>query len=93
MKMKNGVKKKILEVVNSGEKGFSTIELIMVIVIAGVVSAIAIPRIGNISEIDIYATARQVKADIHYAQQLSMSKFMKTTITFDGGDNTYNITI
>ncbi len=92
MKINSGVKKKVLEVVNRGEKGFSLIELIMVIVIGGIISAIAIPRIASISDVDLYATARQVKADIHFSQQLAMGKFMKTTITFTNGTDAYSIT-
>ncbi len=91
MKMKSVVKKKFQEVVNRNKEGFTTIELIIVIVIVGILSAIAIPKISSISDVDLYATARQVKSDIRFAQQLAMSKFMKTTITFAGGSDTYTI--
>ena len=89
--MKIRVTKKFQKVVNKNEKGFTIIELIIVIVIAGILSAIAIPKISSISDVDLYATARQVKSDIRFAQQLAMSKFMKTTITFAGGADTYTI--
>jgi hypothetical protein len=42
--------------------------------------------------VDLYSTARQVKSDIRLAQQLAMSKYMKTTITFGAGADTYSIT-
>jgi prepilin-type N-terminal cleavage/methylation domain-containing protein len=83
--MKNSVKKKFLEAVDRNEKGFTTIELIIVIVIAGIMAAVAIPKMNHISEVDLYTTARQVKSDIRYAQQLAMSKYTNTTITFNGG--------
>ncbi len=89
--MESGVKNEFQEVVNSDEKGYSLIELIMVIVIAGIIAGIAIPKINNISEVDIYATARQVKSDIRFTQQLAMSKFMQTTITFAANSDTYVI--
>ena len=55
-------------------------------------AAVAIPKMGNVSAVDLYTTARQVKSDIRYAQQLAMSKYTKTTITFNGSADTYSIT-
>ncbi len=88
--MKSGVKEKFRRVVIN-EKGFTTLELIFVIVIAGIMAAIAIPRMGNVSNVDAYTTARQVKSDIRYTQQRAMSKFKKTRIEFVGGADTYSI--
>ena len=93
MIMKSGIKKRVQEVVVSkNEKGFTTIELIIVIVIAGIMAAIAIPRMDNINTVDLYTTARQVKSDIRYTQELAMAKYMQTTITFNAGADTYTIT-
>ncbi len=86
------IKKKFQEVVNRNEKGFTIFEVIIVIVIVGIMAAIAIPKMNNVTTVDLYATARQVKSDIRLAQQLATSKFMNTTITFVAGSNTYAIT-
>ncbi|MHC4269230.1 MAG: prepilin-type N-terminal cleavage/methylation domain-containing protein [Planctomycetota bacterium] len=90
--MKVLIKKKSKEVVNRNEKGFTIVELIIVIVIAGIMAAIAIPRMNEVSEVDIYTAARQVKSEIRYAQELAMSKYTTVTITFNGGAGTYAIT-
>ena len=90
--MKNGEKKKFLQVVNRNEKGFTIVELIIVIVIAGIMAAIAIPKMNEVSEVDIYTAARQVKSEIRYAQELAMSKYTTVTITFNAGAGTYAIT-
>ncbi len=91
MKMKTCMKKKIQEAVNRNEKGFTLLELIFVAVIVGILAAVVIPKMNSVSSVDLFASASQVKSDIHYAQQLAMSKFMKTKITFDKGSNAYTI--
>ena len=73
-------------------EGFSAIELIMSVVIVGIVMAIALPKLGNVSTIDLYSVAGQVKSDINYTQELAMSKYRETTITFLANDDTYTIT-
>jgi prepilin-type N-terminal cleavage/methylation domain-containing protein len=90
--MKINVKRKFQEAVNGNVEGFSIIELIMVIVIAGIAMAIALPRLTAVTEVDLYSTARQVKSDIRYTQELAMSKYRQTTITFGSNTNTYTIT-
>ncbi len=89
--MKSEVKEKFQEVVNVNKKGYTILELIIVIVIAGVMAAVAIPKIGNVSDVDVYTAARIIKSDIRYAQQRAMSKFKTTTITFDANQDTYHI--
>ncbi len=83
---------KFSEEANGNERGFSTIELIMVIVIAGIMMAVALPRLGVVNTIDLESVTRQVKADIRYTQEMAMSKYKETTITFTADDSTYTIT-
>ena len=83
MKMKINVKRKFQKIVNGHTEGYSLIEVIMVLVMTGIITAIAIPRLAGFSGVDAYSAARQVKSDIRYTQELAMSNFRKTTITFD----------
>jgi len=85
-------KMKFSEEVNGNERGFSTIELIMVIVIAGIMMAVALPRLGVVNTIDLESVTRQVKSDIRYTQETAMSKYKEATITFTADDSTYTIT-
>ena len=85
-------KMKFSKKVNDNERGFSTIELIMVIVIAGIMMAVALPKLGIVNTIDLESVTRQVKSDIHYTQEMAMSKYKKATITFTADDSTYSIT-
>ncbi|MGR3175242.1 MAG: prepilin-type N-terminal cleavage/methylation domain-containing protein [Candidatus Scalindua sp.] len=89
--MKINVEKKLRKIVNGHAEGFSIIELIIVIVIAGIMAAVAIPRMGMVTSVDLYSTARQVKSDIRYTQELAMSKYAIRKIVFDGGYDTYAI--
>lgn len=85
-------KMKFSEKINYTKRGFSTIELIMALVIAGIMAAVALPRLASVSQIDLYSAARQAKSDIRYAQELAMSKYRITTITFGSNLDTYTIT-
>ena len=91
VKMKINVKRKFQKIVNGHTEGYSLIEVIMVMVMAGVITAIAIPRLTGFSGVDAYSAARQVKADIRYTQELAINNFRETTITF--GTDTYTYTI
>jgi MSHA pilin protein MshC len=89
--MKINVKRKFQKIVNGHTEGYSLIELIMIIVMTGIITAIAIPRLAGFSGVDAYSAARQVKSDIRYTQELAVSKFRKTKITFDANKETYTI--
>ena len=73
--------------------GFTLIEVTMVMVIAGVMTAIALPRLTGFSDVDVYCAARQVKADIRYTQELAINNFRETTITFGTDTSTYVISV
>ncbi|MBT3879216.1 MAG: prepilin-type N-terminal cleavage/methylation domain-containing protein [Candidatus Scalindua sp.] len=89
--MKKTIKRKFREAVNGNEDGFSIIELIMVIVITGIVTAIALPKFADVNTVDLYTTARQVKSDIRYTQEMALSKYAIRKIVFAGSNNTYTI--
>ncbi|MBC8550125.1 MAG: hypothetical protein H8D23_10770 [Candidatus Brocadiales bacterium] len=83
---------KFSEELNSNAKGFSTIELIMVVVITGIMMAVALPKLGVVNTIDLESVTRQVKSDIRYTQEMAMSKYKEAAITFAPDSNTYSIT-
>ncbi len=56
-----------------------------------VITSIALPKLTGFSKVDIYSAAKQVKSDIRYTQELAMSKYIETTITFDSNTNAYTI--
>lgn len=52
-------------------KGFTLIELVLVIVILGILAIVAIPAFNNLTPISLDAAARKVKEDLRYAQSLA----------------------
>ncbi len=90
--MKVGTDMKFSKEVNGNERGFSMVELIIAVGIAGIMMAIALPKLASVSQIDLYNAARLAKSDIRYTQELAMSKYRKTTITFGSNLDTYTIT-
>ena len=85
------IEKKLRKIVNGSTEGYSLIEMIMVIVMTGIISAIALPRLTGFSGVDVYSAAKQVKSDIRYTQELAISNFRETTITFGTDTSTYAI--
>ncbi len=90
--MKINIEKKLRKIVNGHNEGFSMIELVMVVVITGIAAAIAFPKFGHVSNIDVYNAASQAKSDIRYAQELAMGNYRNTTIAFASNGNSYTIT-
>lgn len=85
------LKREFRQIVNAHTKGFTLIEMIIVIVIGGILAAVAIPKLASNNNIDLYLVAGQVKADIRYTQELAMGKYKKVTITFTTGTADYII--
>jgi MSHA pilin protein MshC len=53
--------------------GFSFVELVMVMVLVGILAAVAAPRLGNLSTYSLTGAAQELLSAVRYAQQQSMS--------------------
>jgi Tfp pilus assembly protein FimT len=49
------------------------IEILIVVVIIGIVAALAIPMVGNTADVALAAASRKVIADLNYAQNMAVS--------------------
>lgn len=65
-------------------KGFTLIELIIVIVLIGIIAVFAAPKLGNIISTKSGAFAGKLRADIRYAQNLSMRGNDRVRVYFNG---------
>ena len=73
--------------VKMGKKGFTLIELVLVIVIIGIMGLVVIPRI-DLGGDRASAAARKIVSDIRYAKQLSNTTRLVHGVVFTSGSYT-----
>ena len=61
----------------------------MVIVIIGILAAVAVPRFNAFYALKLDGAMKKVRSDIRYVQQLAISQHTDTRIVFDAGGNSY----
>jgi len=72
-----------------GACGFTIIELTIVIVILGIMSASALTVFTGSTEYRLDATARKIASDLRYGQQLAMDNHGSYRISFDVASDEY----
>ena len=65
-------------------KGFTLIELVMILVLIGIMAVFAAPRLGTITATNAGAFADKLRTDIRYAQNLAMTKNQAYRVYFNG---------
>lgn len=73
-------------------KGFTLIEMISVILVLGVISAVAIPAFDR-GGVSATLSANTVQTDIQYIQELAMTRNKTISITFNASTDNYVITL
>ncbi len=72
-------------------KGFTLIEVIMVIVIIGILIRVAVPRFNAFYAAKLSGALKKVVSDIRYTQQLAVSGHDTYSMIFDVANNTYEV--
>lgn len=73
-------------------RGFTLVEILAVVVILGIASAIIIPQIGSRDDLRASAAARAVMADLIYAQNRSIAMQKRHYVRFAGQQYTMSDT-
>lgn len=63
-------------------RGFTLVEILMVVVILGIASAVIIPQLNSRSDLLAGAAARQVMSDLTYAQNYAITRQTPTYVSF-----------
>jgi MSHA pilin protein MshC len=77
--------------VATSARGFTMVELIMVVVLIGILAVSIVPKFMDTSAISLQGGAAMVAADIRYTQELAMSTHAPKTITFTTNDTFYTV--
>ena len=72
-------------------RGFTLVEILAVVLIIGIASAIIIPQIGTRDDMRVTAAARALVSDLVYAQSLAISNGTYVYIKFDVANNNYTL--
>ncbi len=72
-------------------RGFTLVEILAVLVIIGIASAIVVPQLGTRDDLRAAAAARIIVADLIYAQNMAISGQKTIYVRFDIAGNSYKL--
>jgi prepilin-type N-terminal cleavage/methylation domain-containing protein len=71
--------------------GFTLIEILVVLVILGIASAVIVPQIGRRDDLTASAATRMVMADLIYAQNKAIAMQSRHGVVFDTATKSYQL--
>ncbi len=72
-------------------RGFTVIEILIVMVIITIVAMTAIPMMSSASSIQIRAAASMIAADLEYAKSMAISRGQNYSVVFDQNADSYQL--
>ena len=73
------------------DKGFTLVEILIVVIILAIAAAIAIPRMGSAGAMQMRAAADMIAADLEYAKSMATSRQADYTVIFNTSTESYQI--
>ena len=64
-------------------KGFTLIELVIIIILIGIIAVVVAPKLGDVTTTKASSFRDKLKADIRYAQNLAMSQNRRYRVFFN----------
>jgi prepilin-type N-terminal cleavage/methylation domain-containing protein len=71
--------------------GFTLVEILTVVVILGIASAVIIPQMGSRDDMRVEAAARTLISDLIYAQNMAIANGAHVYVRFDVAGNKYSV--
>lgn len=72
-------------------RGFTLVEMIVVIALLGIAAALVIPQMGSVQGLRVQAAVRTLVSDLTFAQADSIAFQQRRALVFDVPNNTYRI--
>jgi len=75
----------------NSQKGFTLVEIIIVVVILGIAAALVVPTLSNAADIQVRSAANRIAADLDYAKGLAITHQGRYSVVFDVSGESYEI--
>ena len=72
-------------------RGFTLVEILMVVIILGIASAVVVPNLGQRNDLVVAAAARVIVADLMYSQNRAILNQSMRYVTFDVTNQKYSL--
>jgi len=72
-------------------RGYTLIEILIVVVMLGIASALVIPSLGSTDALRVQSTVRAIVADINFAQSDALARQQGRAMIFNTDTNSYSI--
>jgi prepilin-type N-terminal cleavage/methylation domain-containing protein len=85
------VSRQIRDALGGLRKGFTLVEIIIVVVILAIAAMTAIPMMSSGGSVQVRSAANMIAADLEYAKSMSISRGQNYSVVFDKSTESYRI--